>query len=86
LSLAAYRLDRWGSAVRSSCLALELDDVKPPQNVVEKEQRKSEDNNSDDEFADVKPAALLRIHWSPAFLRMVTFSMRGEVVSNQNLS
>jgi hypothetical protein len=48
--------------VRSSCLALELDDVKPPQNVVEKEQRKSEDNNSDDEFAEIETTAAFRIH------------------------
>jgi hypothetical protein len=65
--------------------ALEFDDVKKPENVIEKKKRKPENNNSDDEFAEIETTATFRIHESPAILRMVTFSTCREKLSNQNI-
>src|SRR6202171_794839 len=65
-----------GDAMRSAARSLEMDYVKVLQNIVEKEEREPEDDNSDDKFAEIETTAAFRIHEPPAILRMVTFSTR----------
>jgi hypothetical protein len=57
---------RWGCSAQLGP-ALELDDVKKSKNVVEKEKREPENDNSNDEFADIETAAAFWIHSSPTF-------------------
>jgi hypothetical protein len=57
---------RWGYSAQLGP-ALEMDDVKIFEHVVEKEKREREDGNSNDEFADIESAAAFWVHLSPAF-------------------